>query len=152
MIRNQRAFAVGTLFLLVAATFFIMSLDLARGTAARMGAGYFPWLLSMLLAGIGVAVIGTAIAPSVARERLSAWDLKGLVWITGSVVLFAVLLDPLGLIGALLVLVMVSSRASPDFTWRGSLAAAAVLIVLCVGAFHYGIDLRIPLWPAPWQQ
>ena len=151
MIRNQRAFAVGLLFIVVASTFLVLSLDLQQGTAARMGPGYFPWLLSIALGAIGLAVIAGAVAPGAAIERLSRWDWKGLGWIAGSVVLFAVLLQPLGLVLTLFVLVFASSSASPDFTLRGTIAAAVVLIVICVTAFDYGIDLRIPLWPVIWE-
>jgi hypothetical protein len=45
------------------------------------------------------------------------------------------------------VLIMVSSKASPEFTWKGALANAAVLIVLCVGVFVYGLGLQFPVWP-----
>ena len=151
MIKNQRAFAVGILFIVVASTFVVLSLDLQQGTAARMGPGYFPWILGIVLCAVGLAIVAGAVAPGAAAERLSRWDWKGLGWIAGSVVLFAVLLQPLGLIVSLFVLVVASSSASPDFTLRGSLAAAVVLIVICVAAFDYGMDLRIPLWPAIWE-
>lgn len=147
-IRNQRAFAAGLLFLIVAATFLVLSSDLEAGTAARMGPGYFPWLLSLVLGAIGLVVMAGAMSARATVERLARWDWKGLAWVTGSVVLFGLVLQPLGMVLALLVLVLVSSRASPEFTWRGSLAAAIILIAICVGAFDYGIDLRIPLWPA----
>src|SRR5207245_9760908 len=76
------------------------------------------------------------------------WDLKCLAWGAGSVALFALLLFPLGLVGALFVLIMVSSRASPEFTWKGALANAAILIALCLAVFVYGLGLQLPVWPA----
>jgi len=81
-------------------------------------------------------------------QSLHKWDWKGLGWVTGSVVLFALLLFPAGLIGALFVLIMVSSKASPEFTWKGALANAAVLIALCLVVFVYGLGLRLPVWPS----
>jgi hypothetical protein len=42
----------------------------------------------------------------------------------------------------------VSSRASPEFTWKGALANAAVLIALCLAVFVYGLRLQLPVWPA----
>lgn len=151
MIRNLRAFAVGLLFVVIASAFVVLSLDLQQGTAARMGPGYFPWLLGIVLCGIGIAIMVSAAAPGAAPERLLRWDWKALGWIVGSVLLFAVLLQPFGLIPALVVLVVLAGSASPDSTLRGSLAAAVVLVVVCVAAFHYGMDLRIPLWPAIWR-
>jgi hypothetical protein len=113
-----------------------------------MGPGYFPRLLAMVLAVIGLAVMAGAMKSTAAREPLRQWDWKGLAWVTGSVVLFALLLFPLGLIGALFVLIMVSSRASPEFTWKGALANAAILIALCLAVFVWGLGLRLPVWPS----
>jgi hypothetical protein len=147
-IRNQRAFASGALFLAFAVFFFVTALQYPAGTAAKMGPGYFPRALAIVLAAIGLVVILSAVKPAAEAQALRQWDLKGLAWITGSVILFGALLFPLGLVGALFVLVMVSSRASPEFTWTGALANAAVLIVLCLAVFVYGLGLPLPVWPS----
>jgi hypothetical protein len=147
-IRNQRAFASGALFLAFAVFFFVTALQYPAGTAAKMGPGYFPRALAIVLAAIGLVVILSAMKPAAEAQALRQWDLKGLAWITGSVILFGALLFPLGLVGALIVLVMVSSRASPEFTWTGALANAAVLIVLCLAVFVYGLGLPLPVWPS----
>ncbi|MEZ2145019.1 tripartite tricarboxylate transporter TctB family protein [Bradyrhizobium sp. DN5] len=146
-IRDQRAFASGALFLAFAIFFFVMALNYPAGTAARMGPGYFPRLLAIVLAAIGLAVMLGAVLRTAERQRLRSWDVKGLAWVTGSVVLFALLLFPVGLVGALLVLIVVSSRASPEFAWKGALANAAVLIALCLLVFVYGLGLQLPVWP-----
>ncbi|MHC4048327.1 tripartite tricarboxylate transporter TctB family protein [Bradyrhizobium sp. 25ACV] len=147
-IRNHRAFASGALFLAFAIFFFVAALGYPAGTAARMGPGYFPRLLAIVLAAIGLVVILSAMKPAAERQLLRKWDFKGLAWVTGSVVLFAALLFPLGLVGALFVLIMVSSRASSEFTWTGALANAAVLIALCLAVFVYGLGLQLPVWPS----
>jgi hypothetical protein len=148
MIRNQRAFAAGALFVAVALFFFLVSMNYTLGTAARMGPGYFPVLLSILLGAIGLVVLAGSVTSRAQIEKLKSWDLKGLLWIVGSVALFAVLLYPLGFVIALFALVMVSSKASPEFGWAGAFVNAAVLIVMCVAAFVYGIGLQLPLWPS----
>ncbi|MDA9542585.1 membrane protein [Bradyrhizobium sp. CCBAU 21362] len=147
-IRNHRAFASGALFLAFAVFFFVAALSYPAGTAARMGPGYFPRLLAIVLAAIGLVVILSAMKPTADGQALRNWDLKGLAWITGSVILFGALLFPLGLVGALFVLIMVSSRASPEFTWMGALTNAAVLIALCLAVFVYGLGLQLPVWPS----
>lgn len=147
-IRNQRAFASGALFLAFAIFFFMTALNYPAGSAARMGPGYFPRLLAIVLAAIGLAVMLSAVRRTAERQGLQRWDLKGLAWVTGSVALFALLLFPLGLMGALFVLIVVSSKASPEFTWTGALANAAVLITLCLLVFVYGLGLQLPVWPA----
>lgn len=148
IIRDQRAFASGALFLAFAVFFFATALNYPAGTAARMGPGYFPRLLAIALAAIGLVVMLGAVRRTAEQQALQKWDMKGIAWVTGSVALFALLLFPLGLVGALFVLVMVSSRASPEFTWKGALANAAILIALCLAVFVYGLGLQLPVWPA----
>ena len=48
---------------------------------------------------------------------------------------------------ALTVLIFVSSYASPEFGWRGTLVNTVVLVIFCVGTFVYGINLQFPVWP-----
>lgn len=147
LIRNQRAFAAGALFLAVAVFYFAMSFNYVQGTPARMGPGFFPKMVSILLAVIGLGVILGAVAPRAHVEKLEKWDFKGLLWITGSVALFGLLLPYLGLVIALSALVIVSSLASPEFGWRGAIVNTVVLVVFCVGVFVYGINLQFPVWP-----
>jgi hypothetical protein len=146
-IRNQRALVSGALFVAFAVFFYVAGRDYPMGTAAKMGPGYFPRLLTFILGGIGLAVMAGAVTPKAELRALAKWDFKGLLWITGSVMLFAFLLYPLGFVVSLLVLVLVSSKASHEFTWKGALANAAVLTLLCVAVFVYGLGLQFPLWP-----
>jgi len=147
-IRDQRAFASGVLFLGFAVFFFVTALNYPAGIAARMGPGYFPRLLAIALAAIGLVVMLGAVRRTAERQALPKWDMKGLAWVTGSVALFAALLFPLGLVGSLFALIMVSSKASPEFTWKGALANATILIALCLLVFVDGLGLQLPVWPA----
>ena len=63
-------------------------------------------------------------------------------------VLFGLLLKPAGLVLSLAVLVVVSSRASHEFSWRGALATAVALILFSTAVFIWGINLQLPLWPS----
>lgn len=147
LIRNQRAFAAGALFLAVAVFYFVMSFNYQQGTPARMGPGFFPKMVAILLALIGVGVLLGAVTPKASIEKLERWDVKGLLWIAGSVALFGLLLPSFGLVIALAALIFLSSYASPEFTWRGTLVNTVILIIFCVGTFVYGINLQFPVWP-----
>jgi Tripartite tricarboxylate transporter TctB family len=147
LIRNQRAFAAGALFLAVAVFYFTMSFNYVQGTPARMGPGFFPKMVAILLALVGIGVLIGSVAPRAHIQGLERWDLKGLLWIAGSVTLFGVLLPTFGLVIALAALIIVSSAASPEFAWRGALVNTVVLVIFCVGVFVYGINLQFPVWP-----
>ena len=147
LIRNQRAFTAGALFLAVAVFYFTMSFNYAQGTPARLGPGFFPKMVSILLGLVGLGILIGSVSPRAHLERLERWDVKGLLWIAGSVALFALLLPTFGLVIALAALIIISSYASPEFTWVGTLVNTVVLIIFCVGVFVYGISLQFPVWP-----
>ncbi|MEZ5764127.1 MAG: hypothetical protein R3D69_07655 [Xanthobacteraceae bacterium] len=68
-------------------------------------------MVSVLFGLIAIGVIFSAMSPRAKREDLERWDIKGLLWIAGSVVLFAVLLPTFGLIVALSALIIIASLA-----------------------------------------
>ena len=74
--------------------------------------------------------------------------LKALVLVLSSVILFGLILQPLGLLVATTLLVVVSSLASHEFRWKEALLNAAVLIVVVLVVFVYLLEFQVPVWPA----
>ena len=146
-IRNQKDVAAGAIYVAFGAAFSLGALQYKLGDAARMGPGWFPFWIGVLLVAVGAATAAAGLNPAAAPETLKKPELRTLAWIIGSVALFGLLLQPLGLVLALGVLVVVASLASHEFGWKGTLLNAAVLIAFSVGAFVQGISLQIPLWP-----
>jgi hypothetical protein len=146
-VRNQRALLSGALFFVFAVFYLFLSKDYDPGTAARMGPGYFPRMLGYCLAGLGLFIMAGSLRRSADLEKIDPWNLKVLLWITGSIALFAFLLPRAGLVLSLAVLLTVAGRASREFTWRGSIISTVVLIAVAVGVFYYGIGLQFPLFP-----
>ncbi len=101
-----------------------------------------------MLALLGVLVLIGSMSSKGEGDELARWDIKLLLWILGSVVLFGLLLKPLGMVLSVIVLVLVSSMASHEFTWRGAILNTIVLVLISMGAFVYGINLQMPVWPA----
>ncbi|UIF91249.1 tripartite tricarboxylate transporter TctB family protein [Cupriavidus sp. UYPR2.512] len=147
-IRSQKDFASGLMFVLVGLGFSWVARGYSMGTAAKMGPGYFPFLLGLVLALLGAVVLLASLSSGGEEDHLARWDLKTLLWILGSVVLFGLLLKPLGMVLSVFVLVMVSSMASHEFSWKGALLNAVVLVLISLGAFVYAINLQMPVWPA----
>ncbi|MEN7529695.1 MULTISPECIES: tripartite tricarboxylate transporter TctB family protein [unclassified Cupriavidus] len=147
-IRSQKDFASGLMFILVGLGFSFVARGYSMGTAAKMGPGYFPFLLGLVLALLGAVVAIGSLSSKGEADHLARWDLKILLWILGSVVLFGLLLKPLGMVLSVFVLVLVSSMASHEFSWKGALLNGVVLVLISMGAFVYGINLQMPVWPA----
>ncbi|WP_354683971.1 tripartite tricarboxylate transporter TctB family protein [Cupriavidus necator] len=147
-IRSQKDFASGLMFILVGFGFSWVARGYSMGTAAKMGPGYFPFWLGIVLALLGVLVLAGSLSTKTEEDTLARWDIKTLLWILGSVVLFGLLLKPLGMVLSVLVLVLVSSMASHEFSWKGAILNAVILVLISLGAFVYGINLQMPVWPA----
>ena len=147
-IRSQKDFASGLMFILVGLSFSWVARGYSMGTAAKMGPGYFPFWLGIVLALLGSLVLTGALSSKSEKDHLARWDLKILLWILGSVVLFGLLLKPLGMVLSVVVLVLVSSMASHEFSWKGAILNAFILVLISMGAFVYGINLQMPVWPA----
>jgi hypothetical protein len=114
------------------------------GDLTRMGAGYFPVSLGLLL-----AVVGLIIAiPACLREGEAVhveWKTFALVVV--SIGVFALLLKILGLILATVVAVFVSSLADRDITWRARGIVAVSIACITWLVFGFGLSMVLPVWP-----
>lgn len=146
-IKNRKDFWAGVMFIAFGVFFAGFGSHYKFGSAAQMGPGYFPTMLGMLVIVLGIVVAIGGLRTGATEERIAPFAWPTLLLVLGSVVLFGVLLQPLGLIVSLVVLVAVSSYASHEFTWRATLVNAAVLIGLCLLVFVWALKLQFPLWP-----
>ena len=145
-IGNARDATVGGLYMLAGAVLAAGALRYDLGTPSNMGPGFFPFWLGVVLGGLGLVVLARSLLDG-ETIPLEGWDLRALLWMVGATLVFALALKPLGLALTVALQVLLSSRASPDFSWRASLLNAAVLVALTVGGFVYGLSLPFPVWP-----
>ena len=145
-IRNQKDVAAGLLYVLFGMAFSLGALNYKLGDPARMGPGWFPFWIGILLVAVGVVTAFSGVRAAATEEKVKPPDLRALAWVISAVVLFGLLLQPLGLVVALFLLVIVSSMASHEFTWKGAVATAVVLILFSSAVFIWGINLQIALW------
>lgn len=147
-IRHPKDFLTGLMFLLFGAAAIFFAADYNIGSAAKMGPGYFPFALGALLAALGVALLLRSVFWTKGSQAGPVFHLKPLVLILSSVVLFGLLLLPLGLLVSTTLLVVVSSLASHEFRWKEALLNAAALIFIVWVVFVYGLDFQVPIWPS----
>jgi hypothetical protein len=144
-IRNPKDFWSGALFIAVGIGAIVLGSHYALGTAARMGPGYFPRILGILL-----IVLGAILA--LRATRTSGGPIARVHWrptliVLGSVVLFGAIVRPLGVALSTVILIVTSSAASREFRPREALVAGIVLAALAVGVFVVGLQLQLPIWP-----
>lgn len=143
MIRSPKDFWSGAIYILFGSIALLVGRDYGMGTALRMGPAYFPSLLSGLL--ILVGAISVLRSFWIAGTRIVAPAWQPLLLITGSVILFGLIVRGLGLAVALPLLALVSAYASSRFRWRPSLMLAAGLTVFCTLVFLKGLGVPLPL-------
>jgi hypothetical protein len=134
---------------------FIIALDYRTGTLHRMGPGIFPLLVSGLMAVLGAVLAVQALA-GWRRRRVSGAKsglvpefaaARALLFTMLSLLAFAMLVRPAGMLIAIAVLVFIATRAQPGRPIAGSLILSASVSILCAVIFVYGIGLPISLWP-----
>lgn len=150
---DHRDGAAGAAFFVFGIAFAVVALNYPLGTTMRMGPGYFPVVLGLILAGLGVIVgLGAYRRHSVAEQAagstsLSIPKLRPALLISASVLVFAVAIESVGLALATFGVVAVSSLANSNVRWRSVTASGLVLASASVAIFAYG--LRLPFRVTP---
>lgn len=147
-VRAPREFYGGLALMAVAAFALWASHDLGGMRGFAFGPGTAPTLFAYLLValGAGVAVMGL-VSSGPAIER---FHLRGPFFVTLSVVLFAWLVRPLGLVIASFLSIMAAAGATPEAKFVETVAWAAALTLFCVLLFPYALNLPMQMWPNSW--
>jgi len=148
-IKSQRDFWSGLLFVVVGVAFACGSLvHYSFGSSARPGPGYFPFGLGVLLALLGAAVLFKALTiESEGGQPIGAVAWRPLLIVVAAIVVFGFALPRLGLAITLPLLIIISSMASDEFSWRDAILSSVVLTLGSWAIFVWGLSLVIPVWP-----
>ena len=146
-IRHPKDFWTGFMFLSFGLSVHIIGRDYMMGTAGKMGPGYFPFVLSIVLSLIGLA--GIVRSFFVQGDAVGKFYLRELFLILSAVVLFGFLIRGAGLVPACGVLIVLSAFASPKFHWRSAILLAVGLSVFSVLVFVKLLGLPMPIF-GPW--
>ena len=147
-IRNTKDFYAGLVFLLFGIPAMILSRWYQIGTAAKMGPGYFPFLLGGLLTVLGLVILLRSISKKEGTRNVLSFKVKPAFLVLSSVVLFGLFLRPLGLLLSTVLLVIVSSMASFEFKMKEAILNALVLLAIVLIIFIYLLKFQIPVWPS----
>ncbi|HVL75997.1 MAG TPA: tripartite tricarboxylate transporter TctB family protein [Noviherbaspirillum sp.] len=118
------------------------------GTAARMGPGYFPVALGILLIGLGIIVGLITDRDALKDEQVEEHvvDLRGWGCIIAGIILFMILGEYAGFIPATFVLVFVAALGDRENTLKSAAILAAGVTVFGVLVFTQLLELNIPLF------
>lgn len=144
-IKNQEDFWAGAMFIGFGIITLVASRDYPMGSAFRMGPGYFPTYLAVLIVIIGAALAGKSL--STPGERVGPWGWRPLVCLSAAFAGFGLLIDRAGFVASLLVLIVASSFAGRDTRPVELVMLVIVLISGSVALFVYGLELPYRLFP-----
>ena len=156
-IKNQPDFYCGLMFLVTGIAFAWGATNYTVGGAARMGPGYFPFVLGILMALVGVGVAFKALGAGTADEgeRIGKVAWRPLVYVIGANVVFGLLLAGLpsvglpafGLMVGIYALTFIACMAQSDWKFGTALALATVLAIGSYLVFVLALKLQFPVWP-----
>ena len=142
-VRDPRDFWSGVIFAATGIGAVVLGRESAMGTATKMGPGYFPTVLGVLLALVGFALVARAFVTRGAPMR--GFAVRALVLVLAATVLFGVVVRGAGMVVALIALVLVSAAASRLVRWRSTVALAIGLAAFSALVFVKLLGLPIPL-------
>ena len=153
---SQKDFVSGLMFMTVGGSFAWGAVDYEIGEAARMGPGYFPFALGLILVGLGALVCFNGFRsgpPGGDKIGRIAW--RPLVFILGANLLFGALLVGLpslgipafGLIVAIYGLVIMAGYAREGAKLKESVILATILAIGSYLAFVKMLNLQFPVLP-----
>ena len=143
-IRSQKDFFTGLMFMLVGVAFAWGATNYNVGTGARMGPGYFPLVLGVLMAILGVVIsVKATVLKTADGDKIGKWAWKPLFFIIAANLVFGVMLGGLpsiklpamGLILGIYALTFIASLAGDEFNFKAVFILATVLSIMSYLAF-----------------
>lgn len=156
-IKSQKDFFSGLMFTVTGVAFAWGASTYTIGNGARMGPGYFPLMLGILMAILGLVItFQSTVVETADGQKIGKWAWKPLGFIIGANLLFGALLAGLpslgvpamGLIIAIYGLTFVAALAGDEFKFKEVLILATVLAVGSYVAFVMALKLQFQVWPS----
>jgi putative tricarboxylic transport membrane protein len=127
---------------------FTAARDLPGMRGFAFGPGTAPRMFAAVLGLLGLAVSVTGIVTK--GPGIDRFYMRGPFFVSLSVLLFAWLVRPLGLVIATFLSVCAAAGATPEAKVLETLIWGAVLTAFCVFLFPYALNLPMQLWPNSW--
>lgn len=145
------------MFIIVGAAFAIGAYSYSMGEGARMGPGYFPRLLGVVLAVLGSVILFKSLTVATADgDKIGSFAWKPLLCIIGANIIFGVCigglpiikLPALGMIAGIYALTFIASLAAEQYKIKEVFLLATFLAILSYLAFIVLLKLQFPVWPS----
>jgi hypothetical protein len=144
-IANNADFWAGVMFVIFGAAAVYMSREYPMGSAMRMGPGYFPTYLGILMMLFGLGIGAKGILKG--SDEIGPWAFKPVIVLSLGVIAFGLLIEKVGFVPSLVALILITSLSGREkIRWLEVLIVTIVLVIGAVGVFIYGIGLPYQLF------
>jgi putative tricarboxylic transport membrane protein len=144
-IRGPQDFVGGLAMVGIAVFALWASSDLQGMRGFSFGAGTAPRMFAVLLLGLGIAVMLVGLLSDGEHITVYAW--RGPLFVSLSILSFAVTIRPLGLVASAFLTFIISALGTPEIRWKETLIVGIALTAFCSFLFPYGLGLPMQLWP-----
>ncbi|MTH65452.1 tripartite tricarboxylate transporter TctB family protein [Paracoccus shanxieyensis] len=147
--KDSTDLAAGLILMAAAAFFGWQTMGLPIGTSLRMGPGYFPMVLSILLFVLGALITLKSFGREGEPFGRIAW--RGALFILPAPIFFGLTVRGLGFVPALFVTTLIASQASVRMRPLHALVLAVLVTIMSTLIFSYGLGLPFRRF-GPWVQ
>jgi putative tricarboxylic transport membrane protein len=144
-VHGPRDFYGGLALVMLSTLTLIAAAELPGQRGFAFGPGTAPRLFSFVLAALGAAVAVTGVFTE--GPPIEKYKLRGPSLVIISILAFAAMIRPLGLVPATFLTFVISILGSTEMRWIESLIAAVAMTAFCVLLFVYLLNLPFQLWP-----
>lgn len=143
-IKSPQDFGAAVVFIAIGLAGAYFGAELRFGTAADMGSGFFPVILSWIIAAIGV-IVGIR-AVTIEGPRVEPIHLRPIVVILSAILIFGYLIDKVGLAITAALLTVLAAFARRDVNLIETILLAAGLALFAVALFVYALSQPFDAW------
>jgi hypothetical protein len=143
-IKSPQDIGAAVVFMAIGLAGLYFGSDLAFGTAARMGPGYFPVILSCCIFAIGVICGFKGL--TIEGPPIEAIHLRPILVMVVAILAFGYLVERLGLAITAALLTLLAGFARRGMSLVETLLLAGGLAVFSVILFVYGLSQPFPAW------
>jgi hypothetical protein len=142
-LRRNKDFWAGVMLIGIGAAAMFIARDYRFGSASRMGPGFFPTVLSVILIGFGGAIMAAGLRRG--EKIQGSLSLRALILLPSSLAVFGILMEVAGFIPALVALVFLAAASGREFALVEISLMTVLLTVASVALFIWGLGLPYPL-------
>jgi putative tricarboxylic transport membrane protein len=144
-VRGPQDFVGGIALMAIAVFALWASSDLQGMHGFSFGAGTAPRMFAVLLLALGAGV--TLMGLLADGEHITRYAWRGPLFVSLSIVSFAVTIRPLGLVISAFASFIISALGTPETKWKETIIVGICLTIGCSLLFPYALGLPLQLFP-----